>query len=92
MAAIKKAPLCNDAALSETIMQTGESAKFILTIVNWQSCFIASKIKEGGLDSVRIYKFGEFRPKLKRIANRGMGTRIVSTQRVAGGETREVRS
>lgn len=61
---------CNDKAIIETIVNTGESRKMIESIIDHNSKLIADKIKEGGFESVRIPYFGIFRAKLKQIQMR----------------------
>jgi len=83
---LQKSPLCNDKALAHTMAVTGESAKFIKEVLDFHSKFIADKIKIGGFESVRIWRFGNFRPKLDKIAARGHGRAPLYSRRINGGE------
>ena len=76
-----KAPSCNEKCLSHTMMETGETAKTIRTVLEWNAEFIAGKIRTGSLESVRIPHFGIFRPKIKMIRAKGYGTPVRSTGR-----------
>lgn len=58
---------CNDKCILETMAQTGESKKMIELVIGHNSNLIASKIKEGGFEAVRIPHFGIFQAKLKQI-------------------------
>lgn len=77
----KKSPPCNEKCLTHTVVQTGESAKFIKMLLDWQAEFIADKIRSGNLESVRIPHFGIFRPKLGSVKNRGYGLKVKTTVR-----------
>jgi hypothetical protein len=59
--------LCNDKCIIETIVNTGESRKTIEEALDFQSKFIAEKIREGGFESVRVAHFGIFKAKLKEL-------------------------
>lgn len=74
-------PSCNEKCLSHTVMVTGEPAKLIKQLLEWQSNFIADKMRSGSLEAVRIPHFGVFRPKMKLIAAKGYGTRPKTTTR-----------
>lgn len=65
---------------------TGESKKFINDILDFHSQFIADKIKCGGFESVRIRKFGNFRPKVDKLIARGYGQVPMYSRRINGGE------
>lgn len=77
----KKSAQCNEKCMTHTVVETGESAKFIQGLLDWQSNFIADKIRSGNLESVRIPHFGIFRPKMGMVRSRGYGTRPTTTVR-----------
>lgn len=58
---------CNEKCLLEATAATGESRKLIEQVLDHQSRLVASKIKEGGFESVRIPYFGIFQAKLRSI-------------------------
>lgn len=80
----KKLPLCNEKCLQHTITATGESAKLINLVLDFQSSFIADKIIAGGFEAVRIAHFGNFRPKMKMLMAKGYGERPKITVRRYG--------
>lgn len=63
------------------MMETGETAKTIRMVIEWNAEFIAGKIRTGSLESVRIPHFGIFRPKLKMIRAKGYGSPVKTTTR-----------
>lgn len=82
----KKPDICNDKVLAETMAATGESIKTIQHIINFNSAFIAARVKEGALESVRVPRFGLFRAKLEVVqwrADRASWPK--TTWRVGGG-------
>ena len=62
-----KASRCNDRAIAKTVEVTGESKQLVEHTIQFLHEFIAGRIAEGSFESVRIEKFGTFKPKLKRV-------------------------
>lgn len=86
MAKSQRSPLCNDKVVAHTVAITGETPKFIKDLLEFHARFIAEKIKAGACESVRIRKFGTFKPRLERIA-RNNQQKVAVTRRIRGGDT-----
>lgn len=61
---------CNDKALMDAVLATGESKKLVEQMIDHQSKLIAFKIREGAMESVRITGFGVFTAKLREVTYR----------------------
>jgi len=85
---LQKSPYCNDKVLEHVIAVTGETPKLIKEIIDFHSRFIAGKIKAGGFESVRIGRFGNFTPKMKKLVAKGYGTKATYTLRNYGAPAR----
>lgn len=48
-------------------MKTGESKKLIESVLDHHSKFIATKIRSGGFEGVRVPYFGVFEAKLRSV-------------------------
>lgn len=82
----KKLEICNEKVLEEATARTGESQKMVSMVIDFAASFIAARIREGSLESVRIPRFGLFRAKLETVqykAKRAAAPKY--TQRIAGG-------